>query len=78
MLLLIEERDDAGAARSFLAGLHLHPLTGLDADGKVGSKYGVTGLPATFFVRPDGSLAGAYLGQIDGATMAAKMAELAG
>jgi cytochrome oxidase Cu insertion factor (SCO1/SenC/PrrC family) len=76
VLLLVDERDDTDSARSFLAGLHLHPLTGLDTDGKVGSKYGVGGLPATFFVRPDGTLAGAYLGQIDQATMAAKMSEL--
>lgn len=78
VLMLVDERDDTDSARAFLAGLRLHPLTGLDTDGRVGSKYGVTGLPATFFVRADGTLAGAYLGQIDSATMAAKMAELAG
>jgi cytochrome c biogenesis protein CcmG/thiol:disulfide interchange protein DsbE len=77
VLLLVDERDDPGAARSFLAHLHLHPLVAVDADGKVGERYGVGGLPATYFVRPDGSLAGAYLGQIDPATMAAKMSELA-
>jgi len=77
VLLLIDERDDPNAARSFLAKLHLHPLTAVDADAKVGSQYGVSGLPATFFIRPDGTLAGAYLGQIDAATMTAKMTELA-
>lgn len=78
ILLLVDERDDSNAARSFLAKLHLHALTAVDADGAVGSKYGVSGLPATFFVRPDGTLAGAYLGQIDASTMTAKMTELAG
>lgn len=78
VLLLVDERDDPDAARSFLARLRLHPLTAVDADGKVGGEYGVGGLPATFFVRPDGTLSGAYLGQIDAATMAAKMSELAG
>ena len=76
VLLLVDERDDANAARSFLAHLRLHPLTAVDPDGKVGGQYGVSGLPATFFVRADGTLAGAYLGQIDAATMAAKMGEL--
>jgi cytochrome oxidase Cu insertion factor (SCO1/SenC/PrrC family) len=76
VLLLVDERDDPNAARSFLAALRLHPLNALDADGKVGGEYGVSGLPATFFVRADGTLAGAYLGQIDAATMAAKMSEL--
>lgn len=77
-LLLIDERDDAGSARAFLAQLHLHPRVLEDADGVVGGRYGVQGLPATFFVRADGRLAGSYLGAIDAASLDAQLAELGG
>jgi cytochrome oxidase Cu insertion factor (SCO1/SenC/PrrC family) len=77
-LLLIDERDDAAAARGFLAGLKLHPRVLEDADGAVGRRYGVQGLPVTFFVRPDGLLAGSFLGAIDAASLDARMAELSG
>lgn len=77
-LLLIDVRDDPQAARSFLAGLHLHPRVLEDPDGVVAGRYGVQGLPATFFIRPDGLLAGSYLGAIDSATLSAQMTELGG
>lgn len=77
VLLLVDVQDDDNAARSYLAHLHLHPLVAVDADGKIAAQYAVRGLPATFFVRPDGTLAGSYLGQLDEATMAAKLSELA-
>ena len=34
-----------------------------DGDGAVGDRYGMSGLPTTFFVRADGTVEGRYLGE---------------
>lgn len=77
-LMLVDVRDDPGAARDYLAQLHLHPVVAEDGDGQVAARYGVQGLPVTVFIRPDGLLAGSYVGQIDPATLDAQMSQLAG
>ena len=64
-VLLVNERDDPGAARAFVQQLGIHDPVLLDPDGKVGDVYGVSGLPTTFFIRPDGTLEGGYIGQMD-------------
>lgn len=40
-----------------------------DPDGSIGARYRVFGLPASFFVRADGSIAGSRLGQLDESTL---------
>ncbi len=64
-IVLVDERDGAGAARQFLRGLHVRLPVASDPDGSVGARYRVAGLPATFFVRADGSIASSRLGQLD-------------
>jgi peroxiredoxin len=36
----------------------------IDPDGRVAAAYGVTSAPATFFIRPDGTIAGDLLGPV--------------
>jgi cytochrome c biogenesis protein CcmG/thiol:disulfide interchange protein DsbE len=67
--VLVGERDDAGAARQFLGGLHVRLPVASDPDGSIGARYRVAGLPATFFVRADGSIASSRLGQLDESTL---------
>ncbi len=64
-VLLIDERDDPGAARRFVADLNIRSTVLLDMDGETGDRYGVSGLPTTVFVRTDGSVEGRYVGQTD-------------
>ena len=68
-VVLVDERDDAGAGRQFLGGLHVRLSAASDPDGSIGARYRVAGLPATFFVRPDGNIASSRLGQLDESTL---------
>ncbi len=67
--MLVDERDDAGAARQFLSGLHVRLPVASDPDGSIGARYRVAGFPATIFVRADGSIASSRLGQLDESTL---------
>jgi cytochrome oxidase Cu insertion factor (SCO1/SenC/PrrC family)/thiol-disulfide isomerase/thioredoxin len=64
-VLLVDERDSATAAKAFLNAVGVSETTGFDPDGAVGRLYGVSVLPVTVFIRPDGSIEGKYLGQTD-------------
>ena len=68
-VVLVDERDDAGAGRRFLGGLHVRLPAASDPDGSIGARYRVAGLPATVFVRGDGSIAGSRLGPLDESTL---------
>lgn len=63
VVLLIDERDDRHAASSFVAQLRVTSTVLYDGDGKVGDAYGISGLPTTIFVRPDGTVEGRYIGE---------------
>ncbi len=63
VLLLVDERDDQGAARAFVKQLGITSAAPFDPDGRVGDLYGVAGLPTTLFIRADGSIEGRYLGE---------------
>jgi len=62
-LLLVDERDDRGAAIAFLKELRITSTVPFDPDGKAGDLYRIAGLPTTVFVRADGSIEGRYLGE---------------
>ena len=63
VLLLVDERDDRGAATSFVKDLGISSTVLFDPDGAAGKPYQVAGLPTTVFVRPDGSVEGRYVGE---------------
>jgi cytochrome oxidase Cu insertion factor (SCO1/SenC/PrrC family)/thiol-disulfide isomerase/thioredoxin len=68
-VLLVDERDSAAAARSFLAEIGVGGPVAADPDGAVGRLYGVSVLPVTVFIRADGSIEGKYLGETDAALL---------
>jgi cytochrome oxidase Cu insertion factor (SCO1/SenC/PrrC family)/thiol-disulfide isomerase/thioredoxin len=63
VVLLVDERDSTPAARTFITELRIRSVVLLDPDGKAGDLYRIAGLPATIFVREDGTIEGRYLGQ---------------
>src|SRR5213593_391960 len=63
VVLLIDERDNRQSASAFIAELHITSTVLFDGDGKVGDAYGISGLPTTFFIRPDGGIEGRYIGE---------------
>ena len=77
-LLLIDVRDEPGAARATLRQLRVRAPSVADTAGQVTSMYGVLALPTTFFLRADGSLEGRQLGALDERTLSAHLAALSG
>jgi cytochrome oxidase Cu insertion factor (SCO1/SenC/PrrC family) len=63
VVLLIDERDSHQSASVFVKELQITSPVLFDGDGKVGDAYGISGLPTTFFIRPDGNLEARYIGE---------------
>ena len=78
-LVLVDERDSAPAARSFLASLRprITAPVAFDPDGTAGDLYGVSYYPVTVFVKADGTVEGRYVGATDASVLAAHLASLA-
>jgi cytochrome c biogenesis protein CcmG/thiol:disulfide interchange protein DsbE len=62
-------RDQPDAARAFVRQHGGTWPMGMDADGRTAAAWGVVGLPHTFFVRPDGTLASHQLGELTAANL---------
>lgn len=58
----ISHQDIPSDARAFVRNEHATWTFLRDDDGSVADTYGVRGIPATYFIRPDGTLAGRLLG----------------
>lgn len=71
VLIGIVYQDSTAAARDYTARLGNRWPSGIDADGRTALAYGVFGIPETFFIGPDGVIAGRHVGPIDTATLAA-------
>ena len=76
--LLVDWRDDPGAARALASALGLRLPLGSDPDGRTGPAYAVGGLPATVFVRPDGTVEGRVDGQLTESVLRAHSVAIAG
>jgi thiol-disulfide isomerase/thioredoxin len=75
--VLVEDRQDA--ARAFVARHGGAWPVGVDADRRAAAAWGVTvGLPHTFFVRPDGTLASHQLGELTPASLDRQLAAVLG
>ena len=48
--------DHEGPAKKFVEDHHLPFMVGRDADGRIGTLYGVEATPTTFFIGKDGKL----------------------
>lgn len=75
-LVLIDWGETADAATAFLDREGIHRPALLDTDLKVGRAYGVSALPTTVFVRPDGTIDRLQVGQIDERVLAAELSHL--
>ncbi|TMC85709.1 MAG: redoxin domain-containing protein [Chloroflexi bacterium] len=75
-LVLIDEGDAPGAARSFLQSLGIRQAALLDSDLAVGRSYGLSGLPMTVFVRSDGTIDRRQIGQLQAGVLAAELSNL--
>ncbi len=68
-LIGIVYQDSREAARDYTARMGNTWPSVVDADGHTAIAYGVFGIPETFFVRPDGVIAGRHIGPIDEETL---------
>jgi peroxiredoxin len=68
-LLSVSVDDDAAKVVPPFAKRHGVTYPVLAADARVLSRWGVSGLPATFLVRPDGSIEKRWLGPIDASSV---------
>lgn len=76
VLVLIDEGDSPGAARSFLQAAGVDRPALLDTDLAAGRAYGVAALPTTVFVRADGTIDRRHIGQLDEGVLAAELSNL--
>ena len=78
--LFVDERDDQGTARGFLAGLGVKDLRSIasDPDGSLGERFRVADLPTTVFLRADGTIDAVHPGQLDEPTISGFLADLGG
>jgi cytochrome c biogenesis protein CcmG/thiol:disulfide interchange protein DsbE len=57
----VDYHDVTGDARTFLAHHGVTYTTVLDGSGMIGDRYGLTGLPETYFVNRQGRLVGSHI-----------------
>lgn len=62
-------QDSVEAGRDFVRRLGTTWPTAVDDDGRTALGFGVFGIPETFFVGPDGVIAGRHIGPIDEETL---------
>lgn len=69
LLLGIVYQDSVEAARAYTAQMGNTWPSVVDGDGRTAFAYGVFGIPETFFIGPDGVIAGRHIGPIDEETL---------
>ena len=69
-MLGVVYQDSVAAAREYTRRMGNAWPSVLDSDGRTAFAYGVFGIPETFFVTPDGQVAGRHVGAIDQTTLA--------
>ena len=69
-------RDRPGPARDFVRAQHATWPVALDPEAATATAWGAVGLPHTWFVRPDGTLASHQLGELTQASLDRQLAEI--
>ena len=70
--------DRAAAARAFVRRHRATWPVGIDEGASVAGAWGAVGLPHTYFIRPDGTLASNQLGELDQASLDRQLAGILG
>jgi cytochrome c biogenesis protein CcmG/thiol:disulfide interchange protein DsbE len=70
--------DDPAAARAFFRRAGGSWPVGVDGGGRAVAAWGAVGLPQSFFVRPDGTLASRQLGELTAAALDRQLALIVG
>jgi cytochrome c biogenesis protein CcmG/thiol:disulfide interchange protein DsbE len=74
----IDNKDFRDSALEFLNKTGVRYESGFDPDGNVAGRYGVLGLPATFFISPDGRVLESTTGEIHQDDLKATISRLYG
>jgi cytochrome c-type biogenesis protein CcmF len=61
--------DDAGQVLEMARELGLTYPLGVDTDGRIATSFGVTGVPETFVIDPQGRIARVFIGQVNAAQL---------
>ena len=69
-------QDSFDSARRYVRDNGVNWPTLTDDDGRIAFAYGVRGVPETYFIGPDGIIAGRHVGPIDEATLVAAIESL--
>lgn len=72
----VNYKDQRADALAFARDMGTPYPSVIDADGAVGDRYGIYGLPTTVFVDAGGRIVGRYLGEMKGGTLDRLLAEL--
>jgi len=73
---LTDYRANPAAARAFVRRHHATWPVGVDPDATTAGRWGAVGLPHTWFIRPDGTLASHQLGELTQAALDRQLAEI--
>jgi cytochrome c biogenesis protein CcmG/thiol:disulfide interchange protein DsbE len=69
VILGVVYQDSVQAARDYVRDMGVVWPSVTDESGRVALSYGVFGIPETFFIGPDGVIAGRHIGPIDETTL---------
>lgn len=64
VLIGVDSLDAENDAQQFIQQYGVSYRTGIDSSGSVAVDYGISGMPETFIVGPDGKLAGKFFGAV--------------
>jgi peroxiredoxin len=69
MLIGVNEQEPPATVEAYLSQSQLEFPVVLDSDGRVMNRYGVTGMPSSFLVNPEGQIVRSWTGMINRAML---------
>lgn len=76
-VLAVNAGQDRATAATFVGKLSISYPALLDEDARIARRYGVTGLPTTYFIGRDGKVAAKQVGEMTAAAFEQRVVELA-
>src|SRR5205085_5451872 len=74
----VDYEDGRGAATAFARSLHMSYPSVIDANGTLGSAFGIFGLPMTYIIGPDERIRYVVVGKVDPAPFRAALDSVLG